>query len=67
MTEKLTISKTNHLSDSWFTTEIFGGLNTSGELLDQSTNDGEKGIVGAPLETPSGIVRLSQSFIVNKR
>ena len=47
------------MSDSWFKTEILGGLNgTDLEFIDPSTNDGESGIVAVQLATPSGVVRL---------
>jgi hypothetical protein len=47
------------LSDSWFKTEILGGLNgTDVEFVDPSANDGEYGIVAVHLMTPSGVVRL---------
>ena len=57
--EKITISDSDQLSDSWFKTEILAGLNgTNLEFIDPSTNDGESGIVAVHLMTPSGIVRL---------
>ena len=57
--EKITIADTDHLSDSWFKTEILGGLNgTDLEFIDPSANDGEYGIVAVHLTTPSGSVVL---------
>lgn len=57
--EKNMIADTDHLSDSWFKTEIFGGLDgTDTESIDSSTNGGEYEIVAARLTTPSGVVRL---------
>jgi hypothetical protein len=57
--EKITIADTDHLSDSWFKTEIIGGLNVANiEFFDQSTNDGEYGIVVVHSMTPSYAVRL---------
>mgnify|MGYP000096933184 FL=1 len=57
--EKITIADTDHLSDSWFKTEIMDGLKGAGlEFIDPSTNDGEYGIVAVDLMTPSGVVRL---------
>ena len=57
--EKITIADTDHLSDSWFKTEILAGLNgTDLEFIDPSANDGEYGIVAVHLTTPSGVVRL---------
>jgi hypothetical protein len=57
--EKITIADTDHIADSWFKTEILGGLNGADiEFIDPSTNDGEYGIVAVHLVTPSGSVRL---------
>ena len=57
--EKITIADTDHLSDSWFKTEILAGLNgTDLEFIDPSTNDGEYGIVAVHLTTPTGSVVL---------
>ena len=57
--EKITIADTDHLSDSWFKTEILGGLNGADvEFIDPSANDGEYGIVAVHLKTPSGSVVL---------
>jgi hypothetical protein len=54
--EKITIADTDHLSDSWFKTEILSGLNGADvEFIDPSTNDGEYGIVSVHLTTPYGI------------
>jgi hypothetical protein len=57
--ERITIADTDHLSDSWFKTEILGGLNRADvEFIDSSANDDEYGIVAVHLTTPSGVVRL---------
>ena len=57
--EKITISDSDQLSDSWFKTEILAGLNgTDLEFIDPSTNDGESGIVAVHLMTPTGSVVL---------
>jgi hypothetical protein len=57
--EKITIADTDHLSDSWFKTEILGGLNGADiEFIDPSANDGECGIVAVHLTTPAGSVVL---------
>jgi hypothetical protein len=57
--EKITIADTGHLSDSWFKTEILGGLNGADiEFVDPSANDGEYGIVAVHLITPNGVVCL---------
>lgn len=47
--EKTTLADTDHLSDSWFKTEILGGLNGAGvEFVSPSVNDGDGGIVAVP-------------------
>ena len=57
--EKITIADTDLLSDSWFKTEILGGLNGADvEFVDPSANDGEYGIVAVHLTTPTGSVVL---------
>jgi hypothetical protein len=57
--EKITIADTDHLSDSWFKTEILGGLmGADVEFIDPSANDGEHGIVAVHLTTPTGSVVL---------
>ena len=57
--EKITIADTDHLADSWFKTEILGGLNGEDvEFVDPSANDGEYGIVAVHLTTPNGVVML---------
>ena len=57
--EKITISDSDQLSDSWFKTEIMDGLNGANiEFIDPSVNDGEYGIVAVDLITPNGVVRL---------
>lgn len=39
--EKITIADTDHFSDSWFKTEILGGINGADvEFVDPSANDG---------------------------
>ena len=58
--EKITIADTDHLSDSWFKTEILGGLNGADvEFLDPSANGGEYGIIAVQLTTPTGSVVLN--------
>jgi hypothetical protein len=57
--EKITIADTDHLSDSWFKTQILGGLNGADiESIDPSTNDSEYGIVAVQLTTPTRSVVL---------
>ena len=57
--EMITIADTDRLSDSWFKTEILGGLNGADvEFVDPSANDGEYGIVAVHLTTPAGSVDL---------
>jgi hypothetical protein len=57
--EKITIAVTDHLSDSWFKSEILGGLNGADiEFIDPSANDCEYGIVAVHLTTPKGSVVL---------
>ncbi len=57
--EKITIADTDHLSESWYKSEILGGLNGADvEFVDPSTDYGEYGIVAVHLTTPSGVVRL---------
>ena len=57
--EKITIADTDHLSESWFKTEILAGLNgTDLEFIDPATNEGESGIVAVHLTTPTGSVVL---------
>jgi hypothetical protein len=47
----------DHLSDSWFKSEIPDGLNGSGiKFIDLLTNDCEYGIVAVHLTTPTGSV-----------
>ena len=58
--EKITISDTDHLSDSWFKTEILGGLNCANvNFINPSANDGAYGIVAVHLATPMGSVVLA--------
>lgn len=46
-------------SNSWFKTEIRGGLKGACvELIDPSSNDGESGIVVMRFMMPSGVVKL---------
>ncbi len=57
--ERSTIADTNHPSDSWFKSEIHGGLNGADvEFVDPSENDCECGIVAVHLVKPTGSVRL---------
>jgi hypothetical protein len=52
--EKITIADKDHLADSWFKTEILGGLNGATiDFVDPSTNEGESGIVAVHLTTPT--------------
>ena len=44
--KKITIADTEHLSDSWFKTQILNELNgTYIEFIDPSTNESESGLV----------------------
>lgn len=53
----------NHLSDSWFKSEILDGLNGADiEFIDPSTNDAEYGIVAVHLTTPTGSVVLDEFY-----
>ncbi len=57
--EKIAIADTDHLADSWFKSEILGGLNGADvEFIDPSTNYSEYGIVAVHLATPRCVVRL---------
>jgi hypothetical protein len=57
--EKITIADTDHLADSWFKTEILGGLKGADiEFVDPSINDGLYGIVAVRLFTPNGAVQI---------
>jgi hypothetical protein len=50
---------TDHLSDSWFKTEILSGLNRADiEFVDSSTNDTKFGVVGVHLTTHISTVVL---------
>ena len=50
--EKITIAVTDDLSDSWFKTDILGGLNDADiEFVDLSTDDAKFGVVGVHLTT----------------
>ena len=47
------------LQDSWFKIEILVGITDADvEFGDPSANDGDYGIVGVHLTTPSGVVTL---------
>ena len=57
--DKITIANTDYMSDSWFKTEILGGLNGADvEFIDPSLNDDEYGIAAVHLTTPNDAVRL---------
>jgi hypothetical protein len=57
--ERIMIAGIDHLSDSWFKTEILVGLNGADmEFIDPSVNDGEYGIVAVHLTTPAEFVVL---------
>ncbi len=57
--EKIAISNSNQLSDSWFKNEIIKALDdVSIEWIAPSTNDGHTGIVAVHLLTPSGSIVL---------
>jgi hypothetical protein len=54
---KMPFADIDHLSDSWFKSEIPDGLNGSGiKFIDLLTNDCEYGIVAVHLTTPTGSV-----------
>ena len=57
--EKIVIADKDQLSDSWFKTEILGGLDkVAVEWVDPSSQDGETGIVSVHLSTPNGEIVL---------
>lgn len=56
--EKITITGTDQLSDSWFKMDTFGGSNSIHfKFVDPSAHDDECGIVANHLTIPSGVVR----------
>jgi hypothetical protein len=58
--EKIIISISDQLSDAWFKTEILAGLNgIDFGFIDQSTNDGESGIVTVHLMKHVRVVRMA--------
>ena len=57
--EKIVIADKEQLSDSWFKNEILGALSgVSIEWTDSESNDGENGIVGIEIHSPSGLIRI---------
>ncbi len=59
VSRKISIADTDHLSDSWFKTQILGGLNGADiEFIDPSNNESEYGIVAVQLTTPTRAVVL---------
>ena len=57
--EKIVIADKEQLSDSWFKNEILGALSgVSIEWTDSESNDGENGIVGIEIQSPSGLIRI---------
>jgi hypothetical protein len=57
--EKIVIADKDQLSDSWFKNEILGALSgVSIEWTDSESNDGENGIVGIEIQSPSGLIRI---------
>jgi hypothetical protein len=57
--EKIVIADKEQLSDSWFKNEILGALSgVSIEWTDSEDNDGENGIVGIEIQSPSGLIRI---------
>jgi hypothetical protein len=57
--EKIILSGTNELSDSWFKEEILTSLGEIKiEWVNPSQNDGQSGIVSVHFSTPNGIVIL---------
>lgn len=57
--EKIVIADKDELSDSWFKNEIMGALSgVSIEWADTESNDGDTGIVGIELQSPTGLVRI---------
>ena len=54
---KMEIASKGELDESWFKSEILGGLGgVNVSWIDPSANDGEKGIVAVEFETPNGKV-----------
>ena len=57
--EKIVIVDKDQLADSWFKNEILGALSgVSLEWADSELNDGENGIIGIEIQSPSGLVRI---------
>jgi hypothetical protein len=57
--EKIVIADNDQLADSWFKNEILGALTgVSIEWTDSDSNDGENGIIGIEIQSPSGIIRI---------
>jgi hypothetical protein len=57
--QKIVIADKDELSDSWFKNEIMGALSgVSIEWADTESNNGDNGIVGIEIQSPSGLVRI---------
>jgi hypothetical protein len=57
--EKIVIADKDQLSDSWFKSEILGALSgVSIEWTDSDSNEGDNGIVGIEIMSPSGLIRI---------
>ena len=57
--EKIVIADRDQLSDSWFKNEILGALSgVSIEWTDSDSNEGDNGIVGIEILSPTGLIRI---------
>ncbi len=57
--EKIVIADKDQLSDSWFKNEILGALSgVSIEWTDSDSNEGDNGIVGIEILSPTGLIRI---------
>jgi hypothetical protein len=57
--EKIVIADKDQLSDSWFKNEILGALSgVSIEWTDSDSNEGDNGIVGVEILSPTGLIRI---------
>jgi hypothetical protein len=57
--EKIVIADKDQLSDSWFKSEILGALSgVSIEWTDSDSNEGDNGIVGIEIMSPTGLIRI---------
>jgi hypothetical protein len=57
--EKIVIADKDQLSDSWFKNEILSALSgVAIEWTDSDSNDGDNGIVGIDIQSPSGTIRI---------